>query len=69
MNKTQKLDWANEHDYEKAFEYIDGRNGDTQDVWHYRQLLEGAGKTVFVKDLKEWITHLGKSYETKGFSL
>lgn len=69
MNKVTKADWATEADYEKAFSYIDGKNGDTTNVWHYRKLLESAGKTVFVKDLKEWIDHLGKTYETKGFEL
>lgn len=69
MNKTQKADWATEADYEKAHGYIESRNGDVTDVWHYRTLLEGAGKTVFVKDLKEWIDHLGKIYDTKDFSL
>ena len=69
MNKQTKADWATEADYEKAFSYIDERQGDTTDVWYYRKLLEGAGKTVFVKDLKEWIDHLGKTYESKGFSL
>jgi len=69
MNKETKADWATEADYEKAHEYIEGKGQDTENVWHYRKLLEGAGKTVFVKDLKEWIDHLGKVYETKGFSL
>ena len=69
MNKVEKANWASEEDYEKAFAYIEERHGDTTSVWHYRTLLESAGKTVFVKDLKEWIDHLGKTYETEGFSL
>jgi hypothetical protein len=69
MNKTQKADWATEADYEKAFAYIEEKQGDTTDVWYYRKLLEGAGKTVFVKDLKEWVDHLGKIYESTGFTL
>ncbi len=69
IKKTTTTDWANEADYEKAFAYIESKNGDTQDVYYYRKLLEGAGKTVFVKDLKDWINHLGKTYEAKGFSL
>jgi hypothetical protein len=69
MNKVTKADWATEADYEKAFSYIDGRNENTANVWHYRKLLEGAGKTVYVKDLKEWVEHLGKIYVTTGFEL
>ena len=69
MNKVTKADWATEADYEKAFSYIDEKNGDTTDVWHYRKLLESAGKTVFIKKLENWIDHLGKTYETKGFEL
>ena len=69
MNKVTKIDWATEADYEKAFAYIESRNADTTDVYHYRKLLEGAGKTVFVKDLREWINHLGKIYESTGFEL
>ena len=68
-NYIPSLDWANESDYEKAYLHIEEHNGDTTDVYYYRQLLEGVGKAVYQKSLREWINHLGKVYETKGFSL
>lgn len=70
MNKKTKTNWATDHDYEKAFAYIEEQGKDTTEIRHYIYLLETLnGKTVFRDDLKGWISYLGKTIDGKGFSL
>ena len=69
MNKTTKPNWASEHDYEKAFAYIEEKGLDTNSKYQYKALLESAGKDVYMKSLEEWLGEFGRTYTTKGFEL
>ena len=69
MKKEQKLDWARVEDYKAAFKYLDEQSAPTDNEYLYIELLESVGKTVFVKDLRNWMQSLGTVVNLKGFKL
>jgi hypothetical protein len=69
MKKQTKLDWASVEDYKAAFKYLDEQGAPTDNEYLYVELLESAGKTVFVKDLKNWMKSLNTTINLKGFKL
>ena len=68
MNK-KKIDWANSQDYEKAYAHLDENGKDCENEYNYVFLLESVGKTVFRKDLSEWMDARNELLNLKGFKL
>ena len=68
MNK-QKLDWADSTDYETAHKHLADNEFDTENEYLYVHLLESVGKTVFRKDLSEWMKARNQILKLKDFKL
>ena len=68
MNK-KKLDWADSQDYEAAHKHLDENQMDTENEYLYVHLLESVGKTVYRKDLSEWMKARNQILKLGKFSL
>lgn len=69
MKKEQKINWASTEDYQAAFKYLDEQGAPTDNEYLFVQLLESAGKTVYKKDLRDWLKSLETLVNLKGFKL
>ena len=68
MQKS-KLTWANSEHYEKAHKYLEEQGLDSTNEYHYKQLLESKGLTIYSKDLRNWLKSLTATLNVKGFEL
>ena len=68
MNKTKK-NWANQSHYLQVFNYLTEKKVDTDNVYHYIDLLASQGYEVMVQDLKAWLKAKGVVLDIGGFKL